>query len=113
MNCSRGITPSRCDRDSAYEIPGEAAASVASRLALANEVRFHEFLQDMGISVHGLLGGQEEDLTILAEVSGVDLAQLRQGTPLIGGNRAWFRREAFPSSTLVRNVVRVLISTQK
>lgn len=88
------------------EIPGEAATSVASRLAHANGVQFREFLQDMGISVSGLLGGQDEDLEVLADISGIGLVQLRQNTPLIGRNTSWFRQEAFPSSAMDSSVVR-------
>lgn len=60
----------------------------------------------MGISVSGLLGGQDEDLEILAEISGIGLVQLRQNTPLIGRNMFWFRQEVLPSSTMDSSPVR-------
>ena len=60
----------------------------------------------MGISVSGLLGGQDEDLEVLAEISGIGLVQLRQNTPLIGRNMSWFRQEVLPSSTMDSSPVR-------
>jgi hypothetical protein len=65
-------------------IPGETATSLASRLAQVNHVPLREFLGDMGLGLNNLIAGGDAVLTQLADLSGVPVAALRQGTPRIG-----------------------------
>ncbi|WP_412562213.1 TniQ family protein [Thalassobius sp. MITS945101] len=61
-------------------MPGETPASFASRLAWANGLSFaSEFCTDQGFSLQAIADGDERALSILAQLGGVELAQLMRG----------------------------------
>ena len=72
-------------------IPGEAAASAASRLAQANRVSLREFLRDMGMSAANLGAGRSTAVNRIAELAGLDAVTLRHDTPQFEGGDVWFR----------------------
>lgn len=79
---------------------------MASRLAQANHVPLREFLRDMGIGIHSLIAGEGAVLGTLAELSGVPVAALRQGTPKISKGEAWFAGHRFPAASVGGREVR-------
>lgn len=83
---------------SVHPIPGETAISLASRLAQVNHVPLREFLRDMGVGIHSLTAGERAVLTRLAELSGLPVAALCQGTPRISDGEAWFAGHRFPAA---------------
>ncbi|QRZ13928.1 TniQ family protein [Paracoccus methylovorus] len=91
---------------SVHSIPGETATSLASRLAQVNQVPLREFLRDMGIGIHSLIAGERAALTQLAELSGVPVAALRQGTPRTSDGEAWFAGHRFPAASVGGREVR-------
>lgn len=61
-------------------VPGETPASFASRLAWANGLSFaSEFCADQGFALQSLADGEERALFILAQLGGVDCAELLRG----------------------------------
>ncbi|OLS52679.1 TniQ family protein [Rhodovulum sulfidophilum] len=61
-------------------VPGETPASFASRLAWANGLSFaSEFCADQGFALQSLADGEERALSILAQLGGVDRAELLRG----------------------------------
>jgi len=75
---------------------------LASRLAQVNHVP----LRDMGIGIHSLIAGERAVITQLAELSGVPVAALRQGTPRSSDGETWFAGHRFPAASLVGREVR-------
>lgn len=91
---------------SVHPIPGETATSLASRLAQVNHVSLREFLRDMGVGIHSLIAGERAVLTQLAELSGVPVAALRQGTPRTSDGETWFAGHRFPDARVGGKEVR-------
>lgn len=60
----------------------------------------------MGIGIRGLIAGEGAVLTRLAELSGVPVAALRQGTPRTSDGETWFAGHRFPSAGLGGREVR-------
>lgn len=87
-------------------ISGETAISLASRLAQVNRVPLREFLHDMGIRPNDLIAGEDGALARLADLSGVPVVQLRQGTPTISDGEAWFAGIRFPATSVAGREVR-------
>lgn len=91
---------------SVHPIPGETVTSLASRLAHMNHVPLREFLRDMGVGIHSLTAGERAVLAQLAELSGVPIAALRQGTPRTSNGEAWFAGHRFPAASVGGREVR-------
>ncbi|WP_339114472.1 TniQ family protein [Thioclava sp. GXIMD2076] len=60
---------------------GETPASIAARLACRNETPPRDLCSDMGLRWPYLCSGHPDQLSLLAEVSGVDLAYLHHWNP--------------------------------
>lgn len=92
---------------SVRQVEGEAAFSLASRLATRNGIEFSEFLRDMGMSLGQLLDGGRSTLDRLADLAGVDAEDLRQNTPMLEATgRMMFRGHVFPASALRGTTIR-------
>ena len=93
-------------RLSVYPIHGETAISLASRVAQVNHVSLREFLRDMGVGINSLTAGDGAAVARLAELSGVPIPVLRQGTPRTSDGEAWFAGHRFPAASLGGREVR-------
>ncbi|WGW05099.1 TniQ family protein [Tropicibacter oceani] len=82
----------------------ESALSFAARLAAFHTGgRLTAFLRDIGIAPMSLVSGEPDAIARLAEVSGVEQAELERNTPVRVGKRSYrLRGQVFPAEFFVR-----------